>query len=342
MGTIIVCALAAICCLGVYYIWGSTFLGFIQSKRSVCENVLFGYIIIQIVYQIIYLPFFLARGSFRLLTILWLAISAVITVACLVYHVRHVGLTRLKRPTTFSIICTLGAVAFISWLALRIGFHPRPFGADTDTYIDAMNKMVYQDIIWQRAGELYTHSGLNSHFSLFATISMITGIHPYYVAHYNMRFLGVALISMVAYRTGKMLLDRSKEDISVYGLAMSVLVPLGLTFCDSIYTGYFFWMRTNEAKAYCQLILLPLAFSVCVETFLEGCERSVLWKKQISIGLAAVPIATSSMTAYLLLIAMNMIGLIVHDRFRVFKKTVLYALMSMLPNICYLLLYIVL
>ena len=342
MGNIILNVLATICCLGVFFIWGSVFLGWIRSKRSFCENVLFGYIVMQAFYQVVYLPFFLARGSYRWLTILWLVFFAVTTAFCLGYIARQIRWTRKKRSAKPLILGTMGVIVFISWLALRIGIHPRPFGADTNTYIDAMNKMVYQDIIWQRAGELYFHSGLNSHFGFFATLSMITGIHPYYVAHYFMRFIGVALTSMVAYRTGKVLLDRSNDGISGYGLALSVLVPLGLAFWSSIYTGYFFWMRTNEAKAYCQMILLPLAFSVCAETFLEDGERSVLWKKQMAIGLAAVPIATSSMTAYLLLIALNMIGLIARDRIRDIRPTVLRAIMCMLPNLCYLLLYIIL
>lgn len=240
------------------------------------------------------------------------------------------------------VLCAFAVIIFVSWLAVRIGLHPRPFGPDTDTYIDAMNRMVYWDIIWQRSGELYLHSGLNSHFALFSTISLVFGIHPYYVAHFIMRFLGVALTSMVAYRTGKAWIDGSHDGISYYGLALSVLVPLGMTFWNSIYTGYFFWLRTNEAKAYCQLILLPLALSVCGEMFMEEGDRLILWKKQMAIGLAAVPIATSSMTAYLLLLFIHMVGLIVHDRFRRTKETVLSALSCMLPNICYLALYIIL
>lgn len=341
MNTIIFCALITVCYLAVFYIWGHAFLGMIGSPQSMSESVAFGYIVMQAVYQFFYLPFFFARGSYRALSVVWIIASTGITVFCIFYNWKNKENRKVKRFSAMQILLVVAAVILIAWLCALIGLHARPnYIADGFTYTNEMNEMVFQDRIFEDGGTLKIHHAFNSIFALFATPCLLTGIRPFYMSLFMMRFLAVCLTSVVAYCTGKALLDRNKEGVSWYALALSVIVPFAMMFWSSMYTGEFFYMRSNEAKAYCQLVMLPLAFMVSVEMFTDGADRDVLWKKQFAIGLAAIPIAQSSMTAYLLTIIVTAAGLLVHDRFRQSKGTLLRALPCIVPNCIYLLLYL--
>lgn len=339
MITVFECALLAIGYLFIFYIWGKTFLKLIGAKTFASENVAFGFIVMHVLYQALYLPFFFARGSYKALSVIWIIASLGITVFCLLYNARTARRrrrTRMTLPLSFFALCS---VAFITWLCVLVGLHARPYAAD-GYYIEHMNQMVNHDVIMHNGGALDYHRGFNSFYGLFAMPCLITGIRPFYVALYTMRFLGVILTSVIAYRTGKTLFDGKRRGVSGYALALSMIVPLAMMFWPSMYTGDFFYMRTNESKAYCQLVLLPLAFFVCAEQFLKGADRTTLWEKQCAIGLAAIPVAASALTSYILLIIICTAALLAYDRFRNAKTTLIHAFACIAPNMIYLILQI--
>lgn len=338
MTTVLMCAALALVCLGVFYLWGWAFLRRIGARCLASECVCFGFIVMHVVYQALYLPFFLTRGSYKTLSILWFAVSSTVTVLCLCDCIGKRTKRRRKRRALSTKLSFLVAVALVACLCLVVGLHPRYY-QDDGYYINWMNLMVYRDTIFVSDGALYYHSGFNGFFGLFSTLCLVTGISPFYMALFTMRFLCVALTAVVACYTGQVFIGGSKRRASAWALALAVLVPLSMMCWSSMYTGMFLWMRSNESKAYCLTVLLPLAFAVCAELFVTKVSPVVTWKKQLAIGLAAVPVAASAMMAYPVLIIVFASALLVYDRFQHARRTILRALACIAPNLVYMLMY---
>ena len=338
MKNVLMCAALTLVYLGVFFLWGWAFLRRIGARCFASECVCFGFIVMHVVYQAFYLSFFLTRGSYRALSMLWIAISSAVTVLCLADRIWTRTKRRRKRRTLSTTLLFLVVAALVVYMCILVGLHPRYYH-DDGYYINWMNLMVYRDSIFVNDGALYYHSGFNSFFGLFATLCLVTGISPFYMALFTVRFLCVALTAMVACYTGQVFFRRSGRRAGAYALALSVLVPLSMLCWSSMYTGQFFWLRSNESKAYCLTVLLPLAFAVCAEPFATKGNRDVTWKKQLAIGLAATPVAASSMMAYPLMIVIGTSALLVYDRFCRARRTILWALACIAPNLVYMLLY---
>lgn len=340
MKTVELCLLLVTIYLCVFYIWGRTFLELIRGIADISGSISFGFVVMHVVYQIFYIPFFLSRGSFRTLSMVWVFVSLVITLFCLGFIIKTRKRGKTRSLSTRLICFAVLVVVLTTGLSLLVWLHPRDYHDDGFFYIDQMNKMVYHDVIWHFNGALDYRHGFNSFFSLFATPCLFIDITPFYMSVFLMRFLGVILTSMVVYQTGKTFYDRGRRGLSEFGLMLSTIVPLAMMFWTSMYIAHFFWLRTNEAKAYCSLFLLPLAFSVMVGMNFIEADRSVLWKKQLAIGLSAIPIASSSMLAYPVLIIVGTVALLANDRFRNAKRTFLSALMCVVPNVVYIIIII--
>ena len=335
------CAVIAAAYLGLFYIWGRTYLTVLNAHADVSSSILFGFILMTSAFQVIYLPFLLARGSFRTLTYVWLIILALITGEMIFYISRKTARVQRKRTSKGRIIGMLFLAGLTLFLCLEIAYHARPYGADTNFYIDEINNMVYDDVISISGSRLDIHHGVTNIFALFGISSLITGIRPYYIALHTMRYVGVILTAFTAYNAGKTLGTNQEKGISWMGIGTCFLTVLFFSSWSSLYGGAFFWQRTNEAKAYCQLVLFPIAFIVIIQMFQNREERKVLWKKQMLVGFSAIPIAVSSLSAYPFFMLIGMVALIVYDRFKNVKETIGYSVLCVLPNLIYLVLYFV-
>lgn len=334
----IMCVLFSLIYIALFYLWGKAFLSIcLRIDAGACGSVLFGYLIIQILYQVVYLPTMLLRGSYRTVTWIWLvAILGLSVYLC--FRVKY------KKPSFRQIqmgklVALVGAAIVILFLACFIALHPLAYGVDTNYYISSMNLMIYNDNLWTKGG-LNFHNGMNSLFSLLALPSLIAGIPPYYVSVFLMRILLVFLTSMTAYYTAKVVFDRENHGISWAGLFAAVLLPIFLVFWNSPYQATFFIRRSNEAKAYGQFILLPIGFAVFLEMLRGDAERRTGWYKQLAVGLAAIAVSASSMTAYLFLLAMGTAAILAHDCFKGAGKTLGFAGLCALPNLLYLIAYV--
>ena len=340
MITALICAVIAAAYLSLFYIWGRTYLTILHVHADISNSVLFGFVLMVSAFQLFYLPFFFARGSFRILTIVWLAVLAMVT-GCMVLYIkrRSTGIRKaiVSKGQMIGIAALIGLTLF---LCAEIAFHARPYGADTNSYIAAINQMVYDDVICIDRGALNVHHGLTNIFALFGISSLITGVRPYYVALHTMRYVGVIVTAIAAYNAGKTLISKDqKENVSWTGIGTALLTLLIFSCWSSMYGGAFFWQRTNEAKAYCQLVLFPIAFIVTIQMFQNKEKRNILWKKQLLIGFSAVPISVSSMSAYPIFMLICMVALLIYDRFKIVKATIGYSVLCVLPNLIYLVLY---
>ncbi len=342
MKTLIICILITLLFLSVLYIWGKAFLTAIKAKTLISDCVLYGFIVIHIVFQIFYLPFLLTRGSFYVLSIIWLMFAGLFTACLIIYLAKKNNLTerRPKNPPNYDIVLII-VIVFIVFLCIYIGGRPRYKGLDTFQYIYQMNEMVFRGTLWNEGSDLQIHQGLNSYYTLYAIISWATGIKPVFLNHLTMRFVGVVLFSLVSFRFGRITF---RDKGSICPLVISIIAPLMMMLWNSKYSGAFFYARTNESKGICFLFLFPLAVSIFIEMMNEKKDsqqdRNIMWIEEITIGLSAVPIAVSSMSIYPVIVFMGMVSVIAFDKFKRMHKTILYSSLCVIPNITYIVFYL--
>ncbi len=333
MGTLIICILLTGISLIIFYIWGKSFFFFLKGKSCASDCVLFGFMILHIVFQPIYLIFLLSRGSFLVLSVIWLIFAFLITIGITVVLQIHKSLRPVFSFDRVSSIVFLINVLVVLLLCIYIGGHPRNTAKDSVQYIERMNEMVYMDTLWNDGNVLEIHQGLNSFYSLFAVMSLVTGIKPIYINNLTMRFLGVILCSMTAFKYGRIAFEKKSP---TYPFTVAIMVPLTMMIWNSLYgAGYFFFHRLNESKAYCQVILFPLAVAIFWEMIKENNNRNRLWVEEIVIGLSAVPIAVSSLSIYPVIVFSGAIAILVYDKCKNWLKTVTYSACCMMPNILY-------
>ncbi len=339
MKILLFCCLITAFVFVILYIWGKSFLTVIEAETYVSDSILFGFVIIHIIFQIFYLPFLLTRGSFYILSTVWVIFASLFTLFQLFYLYKKKELQlNIHFSKKYSIVLLI-IVAVIGFMCFYIGGHPRWNGIDTVQYIRQMNEMVYRGTLWNEGNELQIHQGLNSYYTLYAIISWITRIKPIFVNQFIMRFVGVILFSIVSFRFGRIFFD---EKGNYYPLIVAIFAPIVMMLWNSQYSAAFFYSRTNESKAICQLVLFPLAVSIYIELLKVKVinERKVFWLKEIAIGLAAVPIAVSSMSIYPVIAFVGMVAILTFDKFKKWHRTLLYSALCVLPNVFYLFLYI--
>lgn len=338
--TFFICLLVSFAWLGLFYVWGRFFFTVIGAGEDALGSMVFGYLFLQVLFQFFYLPFYFSRGSYRGLSYSWVSVIAILTVFIILFLHRHPS-ERKHRMGKKEIVGICLAASLVLGLACYISLHVPLYGQDTRHYISEMNKCYYRDSMWINLGTLSIHHGMCSLFELFTISSLLTGIKPYYISLFTVRIVGVCLFSLVIYRTGTVLFRKSGDtSLSWLSIVLTVLVPFSLMYWGSMYTAEFFYWRINEAKGYCQFVLLPLGFSVFLSMFKNGSDRKELWKKQLLIGLAAVPVSSSSLTPYLFLVYMGTVSLLAYDKLKGGWKTIGYSLACALPNLIYLTIYL--
>ena len=324
--------------MALFYLWGRWFTGFIHADQDIASCIAFGYLVLQVIYQAIYLPFFLSKGSYRMVSYSWIVVVVIASVF-LVLNLKKNPCKKITLKKREKLGLGLASIMVIG-LAAYISLHVPFYGADTETYISRMNDAYYMDSMWVRWGSLSVHHGLCSMFHFFTVSSLLTGIKPYYISLFTVRITGVCMSSMIVYKIGCTIFKRKGASFCWPAVVLSVLCPVLLLLWGSNYTAEFFYWRINEAKGYCQFVLLPEGFSVFLEMLKSENSRKIAWKKQMLIGLAAMPVSSSSMTPYIFLVIMGTVAILAFDKLKDGWRTIGNAVICSLPNLLYLILYV--
>lgn len=338
--TFVACVGIAFAWMALFYLWGRGFLTAIHAETDMASCIPFGYLVLQVIYQIIYLPFYFTRGSYRMTVYIWLGAVAVGSVALLFYLRRYPTEQKIKLKgiervgICISAVLVLGLAFFIS---LRVPW----YGADTVTYITTMNQNFYRDSMWVDKGALFFHFGMCSMFQLFTIPSLLTGIRPYYISLFTVRIVGICLFSLIVYRIGIGIFKRrSEKTICCPAVVLSVISPYLLMVWGSMYTAEFFYWRINEAKGFCQFVLLPLGFSVLLSMFKKDSDRITLWKLLLLVGLASVAVSASSLTPFMFLLLLGAFALLSYDKLKGGWRTIGWTALCAIPNLVYLVVYV--
>lgn len=339
--TFVACVGIAFAWIVLFYLWGRAFLTFIHAKRDAASSIAFGYLVLQMLYQVIYLPFFFTRGSYRATVYIWFGIVIAGSVGLVLYlrenKIQDKCESKMqKREIAGVALAVVTVLGLAFYIALRVPL----YGDDTVTYITIMNQNYYRDSMWISAGTLNFHFGMCSMFQFFTIPSLLTGIRPYYISLFTVRIVGIVLFSMIVYRIGVIVFKRNEKSFCWHAVILAAISPYLLMFWGSMYTAEFFYWRINEAKGFCQFVLLPLGFSVFLSMFRTDVDRKPYWKEQFLVALSAVAVSSSSLTPFLFLLLMGVSALLAFDKLKNGWRTIGNTAICAIPNLIYLIVYI--
>ena len=337
--TFVACVGIAFFWMALFYLWGRSFLTVIKAEQDAASCISFGYLVLQVLYQVIYLPFYFTRGSYRATVYIWLGIVVVGSVALILNLRKYKRTQRIELKGIERVGICIAAILVLGlafYIALRIPW----YGADTVRYITAMNECYYNDTMWIESGELNFHFGMCSMFQFFTIPSVISGIRPYYISLFTVRIVGVCLFSLIVYRTGTIVFKKTNKSICWSAVVLSVICPYLLMSWGSMYTAEFFYWRINEAKGFCQFVLLPIGFSIFLNMFKKEMNRNPMWKQMLLVGVASIAISSSSLTPFMFLLLLGCAALVLYDKLADGWRTIGWSAICAIPNLFYLLVYV--
>ena len=94
--TFVACVGIAFAWMALFYLWGRGFLTWIKAERDVASCIPFGYLVLQVIYQVIYLPFYFTRGSYRATVYIWLGIVVIGSIVLIFYLRKHRSEQKLR------------------------------------------------------------------------------------------------------------------------------------------------------------------------------------------------------------------------------------------------------
>ena len=256
-----------IVCGMIPYLMGMLYTVIFQKGQTgFCVNMVYGYVILWSIFQILVIPCIFFKMKLSLFMLLYVAVVVILLLLSIIKNHKRIMVSLWKtlkglKNKHWSLLL----VVFILFVQLICVVTSNLGDLDDAFYVATAETAVATDTLMEFSpytGEAYTKLPARyilSPFPLFvAVISQLIGVKPVTMAH---TFLPICLIPLayaVYYMIGcRMFLGKKKEQ----GIFM-ILVNCGVLFSGySIYTqGVFLYTRIWQGKAVLAAILLPLVF----------------------------------------------------------------------------------
>ena len=336
MLSLVRCALALICLLIVFYIWGS----FLSYKLRLKDThlpaaLLVGFFAYFVVMEIIFIPIVFLCNSLKLATILVCVVSVGFTLYFLWAGKKHV-FSELKRyislPWNWIALLFTGVMALTATLEQYGGY-------DTTYYIGEMNSFLYYGKFWTRdafvglmeTSEIPLHYALSCFYPLSAVFAYIFHVEARLMAMYTIRALCVFMFGCTAYTWGYRLFSSDEKAAPRNGAwfcCICLIVCLFMTEYHSL--AFFMMIRGYESKGFCAAVVAPMCTYALIEICKDGNDISG-WKLLGLVAWSSMPIAMSSMAIIPLAIAVVGLALMVYYKkfWVIFKR----CLICVIPNL---------
>lgn len=340
---IALCMLLVGILLAAFWTWGMIPRVLLGVKYDTgLQQLLMGFFCYFLIFQCVAVPMVLLKQSVAALSIVWLVLFFVITVAAaLPAYKEHRGICGFWREKvewgTAIIVC---AACLAVALAVLFSVVQEYNGWDCAFYIGTMNDALRTDHFYFFDGNTgeqmetlnlrYALSGYYVHFILWCRL---LHIEARIMAFYVMRSLCVLLASAVVYLMGKRLFSDSPRKACCLLLLWLMIHLLWMEYHT---TSYFLFARGYEAKGYCANVVLPMLLYGILGVFQER-DIQNSWKQLALVAWASVPVSMSALVT--VPAALAVFGLAYMIRSRSFWPVIGKCVLCVIPNLCYVLIY---
>lgn len=282
----------------IYYIIGTAVVDKFHNKikRNIGFQILTGFIVYQILFQVCALPFIWMKRSLTELAYVWAVLVSVLTIAALVKERKQIVLDlfllrKVISTHRFTVLITVIVVLIVCWYTSLSG----ELNDDSLYYIGVVNTTLTTDTMFQY--NAYTGMAMPSHYFRrvlvtfeinAAALCRIFGIHPIILMRVFRGNLNVILTAIAIGLLGTAVFTKEKDAEKP---AILVCVSMALYFIAdrTIYSNAaFFLSRTYEGKAYAGNILIYFMIYLCICLIKTGEKKYLLWIVVLIWGCTAI------------------------------------------------------
>lgn len=349
----------------IYYLLGRAFCVKCRLRPAAPEIVCIGFFFYFAVFQVIAEIMILTRQRLHLLGMVWMALLVLLLAAAAVIVWRdgkqgHAAMDSLQdgrqghaamdswqhgtyRPAavvTGRLLLALMTAAVLCECATAV-LMQRKIGWDFAYYIGNMTTSVATDTMYVYDGSsglmrshLELRYALSSFYMNTAWISQLTGISALVLQKYVTGVLCVLLTNAVVYSFAREVFrgDRTKTAVLV---TVSVILTIFWDVYDT--TAQFLLLRGYEAKAYCANVVLPMVCFLLYCIWKHSTDRR-RWAQLFLVAFASVAVSMSSLVLVPAMIFLMLLAHLIVER-RWDGGAVRRAILCMMPNVCYLVVY---
>ena len=283
--------------IGVLILWGGAipfFLGFMlahkidQQNTSICRAVIFGYLIVLALFQVVYVVVLLNWNSFDWLYRIFNGIIFIILIISLKYYVTIKKLdknkVKEKNKWKFNVLWLLFFVLFLLQIYKTI-FYSYADGDDAfytvTSVITNLKRSMYINIPYTGETSVLDFRHAFSSAPIFISfLAEASGIHPTIITNIVFSVIVIILNNMIHLEIGKLLLDTRKRYLPYYMIFINLLY---LYNNETIYSSATFLLtRTGQGKAFLANIIptVSILFLLIVS---EKLKKEAFLQKEVLI-----------------------------------------------------------
>lgn len=341
--------------LSLFFLSGHLIVRFFHLEMNRMLTLLLGVFVYFGTFQLLAEPMILLKQPLSLLCICWIGVLCVVLLFSAVFLGRSRAANRNGHASRTQTRPCMGILQWIMLLVMALQFYyiitNDYLGWDTSSYVGAITTSLARNSMYLYNGESGKISkfidfryALSAFYMHSAVWCRVLGVRAIFMAKIVQGGLLSILNGILIYQIGQFLFSGGLFRTTLSGKELSnaasgmVLAVTGVNvFFQSIYTSSDFLLsRGLEAKAWCANLVLPCIFLYGIMLWRDCRDRNA----KISLFAASFSSVAISMSALMTapaLVTLVLLPVLLRDRK---MQTVRYYLLCVLPNLLYLIVYV--
>ncbi len=263
-------------------------------------NLVFGFFVYFILFELFYLPFFILKLRLTHLAIAWMVFLGVdMVVSVIVFRKKIVSVAKevweqLKCDSLPYVLIAAVVFAVVVYYGTRTFY----YGFDTAYYIGMVNSAVHYDrmLIYQsemgyKMGSLELRYGLSGFYMHTAVLCRVFRVSAIMMQKQGVTIIDILMTYCIAFLIGKRVF---KKDVKYAYLFTAVYFAMNFFFLSEFAVGEFFMYRAYEAKAYCCNVVIPAHFLIMYSMMRSKEIQGYRWRQLGILSTASIPVSMSS------------------------------------------------
>lgn len=263
-------------------------------------NLVFGFFVYFILFELFYLPFFILKLRLTHLAIAWMVFLGVdMVVSVIVFRKKIVSVAKevweqLKCDSLPYVLIAAVVFAVVVYYGTRTFY----YGFDTAYYIGMVNSAVHYDrmLIYQsemgyKMGSLELRYGLSGFYMHTAVLCRVFRVSAIMMQKQGVTIIDILMTYCIAFLIGKRVF---KKDVKYAYLFTAVYFAMNFFFLSEFAVGEFFMYRAYEAKAYCCNVVIPAHFLIMYSMMRSKKIQGYRWRQLGILSTASIPVSMSS------------------------------------------------
>ena len=289
-----------ICLIFCFFVMGIQTDRLFKLRLNGMYNLVFGFFVYFILFELFYLPFFILKLRLTHLAIAWMVFLGVdMVVSVIVFRKKIVSVAKevweqLKCDSLPYVLIAAVVFAVVVYYGTRTFY----YGFDTAYYIGMVNSAVHYDrmLIYQsemgyKMGSLELRYGLSGFYMHTAVLCRVFRVSAIMMQKQGVTIIDILMTYCIAFLIGKRVF---KKDVKYAYLFTAVYFAMNFFFLSEFAVGEFFMYRAYEAKAYCCNVVIPAHFLIMYSMMRSKEIQGYRWRQLGILSTASIPVSMSS------------------------------------------------